>query len=170
MRVAAFLGLLTILLTSSAGFGGASYVFFFQERGPWTVLCGDDEVAGRKVCELSAPPPALGVKQNVIYVDAVGKDSFRVRIQVRDVTTSDAPVRLQVDGGQVFEARPRKGAAIWDGTEAVAILRAMTTGAAVVYTVQLAPDGTPRSTQVPLAEFGGALEVYRQVLQVHGLV
>ena len=170
MRVVAFLGLLTVFLAPSAGFGGASYVFFFQEHGPWTVLCGEDEAAGRKVCELSAPPPALGIKQNVIYVETTGKDRFRVRIQVRDVTIGDAPVRLRVDGGQVFEAPARQGAAIWGGDAAAAILRAMAQGTAVTYTVQLAPDGAPRSTQVPLATFGSALEVYQQVLRVHGLV
>ena len=170
MRVAAVLGLLVVLLAPNGGFGGATFVFFYQVRGPWTVLCGEDEVAGRKVCELSAPPPQLGVKQNVIFVEAAGKDSFRISIQVRDLTTGDAPVQLRVDDGQVFEARPAEGAASWDGKDARAIVQAMEAGSAVVYTVRAAPEGVPKTTRVPLTEFGGAFDLYRQVLQVHGLV
>ncbi len=169
MRFVAILALSLVWLMPSAGFGGASYVFFYQERGPWTVLCGEDEVAGRKVCELSAPPPELGVKQNVIFVEAAGRDRFRVRVQIRDLTPKDAPVRLQIDSGKVFETLAQRGEAIWDGKAADAIVKAMRSGGAVTYSVPVAPDGAPRSTLVPLEEFGAALEIYRQVMQAHGI-
>ncbi len=169
MRVAALVGFWIALLTPNVGFGVASYVFFYQARGEWVVLCSQDEAARNKVCELSAPPPVLGVKQNIIYVETAGADGFRVRVEVRDVTVAGSAVQLQVDDGQLFEAMPAGGEAAWAGPDAATIVQAMQTGAAVTYTVLLAPDGAPRSTRVPLTEFGEALDLYRQVLQLHRL-
>ena len=170
MRIIALVLLATAWLLPTPGFGGATYVFFYQERGPWTVLCGEDEVLRKKVCELSAPPPALGIKQNVIFVEATGRNGFRIRIQVRDLVVRDMPVRLQVDSGPVFETTTSQGEAVWDGKTAGSIVEAMRTGGAVTYTVPVAPNGAPRSTLVPLEQFGAALEVYQQVLEAHGLV
>ena len=172
MRIWRRLGLglaLAAFLPLSAG-AGPRYVFFYQVRGAWTVLCGADEVTQEKTCELSAPPPQLGALQNVIYVDAMGGNAFRVRVQVRDLVVPGEPVRLQIDGGPTFEAPIARGEAVWQGAEAGAILRAMEGGQTVVYTVATAPDGALQPMQVPLADFNNALDLYRQVMRVHGLV
>lgn len=170
--MARFIPLLLLCLLVAAP-AGAAYVFFNKEVGEWTATCWRDMAGGGKACRLSAPPELLApmAPQNVLVVAEVAADAYQVRIDVRDPVVPGLPAFVRIDSNPAHETAVANGAAIWQGAEAVAILKEIDQGQRLVFRVHTAPEGLPRDTQVILGQpFRDAFTAYRQTLRAHEIL
>ena len=172
LATALSLGLGLIGLGANASAQAASFVFFYQTYGEWTLVCGRDEVSLAETCSLSARQPSLDLvtPQNVISVVEMAPNAFRVAISVRNSVVQGLPLFLRVDDFPAHAAEVVGAAAAWDGDVGRTIVAELNAGQAVVYRVHTAPDGAPFDTQVSLAQFAAALNAYRSTIRVHGIV
>lgn len=118
--------LLSLLMAAPAT---AAYVFYNKEVGEWTATCWRDMEGVNKACRLSAPPELLApmAPQNVLVVEEISNDAYRVTIEVRDavvptpgcvgdskmveIPVVNAPGSLKDNGyGAGFQVDP---AAVW---------------------------------------------------------
>jgi hypothetical protein len=151
----------------------AAYVFYNREVGEWTATCWRDMEGGNKACRLSAPPELLApmAPQNVLVVEEISNDVYRVVIEIRDATVPGLPAFVRVDANPAHEAPVANGMAVWHGPAAVAILKEIGRGQQLVFRVHTAPEGLPRDMHVMLGRpFSEAFTAYRQTLRAHKII
>lgn len=151
----------------------AGYVFYNKVVGEWTVTCWRPMSGGGKSCRLSAPPELLAplAPQNMILVTEVANDRYQVSLEIRDAVSAGLPAFVRVDGNQAHETGVSGGVAVWNGEEAVSILREMNAGQHMVFRIHTAPEGLPRDVHIALGySFTEAFTAYRQTLRAHEMI
>lgn len=169
-----WLGLALIACTClpTSGYAAGAYLFYRKTLGQWEIYCSAENPKAKKTCRLSGPPAQMASKspQNVLVVQEVSPDAFKVVLEVRDLVMPDLPAFVRIDRYPVHEAPVARGQAVWSGEKALRIVSEMRAGKVAIFRVQTAPDGMPRDTRVSLKEFREALHSYRTAIRQHGLL
>ena len=122
-----------------------TYATYMRIYGDWTVLCGLDEPTGKRVCDLKAPPPRLGVTPSEIAIAIEGTGETVISIRVGHPISPGSPVFLRVDTNPPHQAEPtRTGEAEWRGEEAVRILAELEGGRGSVLRSFVGTPAQPR--------------------------